>query len=163
MAAVKPHRLGAGAAEEQQERRTKRCRWQASSRSAVGTGAGLQHAQATGVSLAATKRPVAARMEAHESRPPGELLTLLLTPLLTPSGFPVQQPSRSRALLAIDRKSSKQPVVCSNHTGGVLKKQAIARVLAPEGLVRDHGGENPRGDRFGFCRLEQKPAGSGQH
>jgi hypothetical protein len=155
VAAVKPHRLGAGAAEEQQERRTKRCRWQASSRSAVGTGAGLQHAQATGVSLAATTRPVAARMEAHESRPPGKLLT--------PSGFPVQQPSRSRALLAIDRKSSKQPVVCSNHTGGVLKKQAIARVLAPEGLVRDHGGENPRGDRFGFCRLEQKPAGSGQH
>ena len=133
VAAVKPHRLGAGAAEEQQERRTKRCKWQASSRSAVGTGAGLQHAQATGVSLAATKRPVAARLEAHESRPPGELLTLLLTP----GGFPVQQPSRSKALLAIDRKSSKQPVVCSNHTGGVLKKQAIARVLAPEGLVRD--------------------------
>jgi hypothetical protein len=30
---------------------------------------GFQLAQATGVSLAATKRPVAARMEAHASRP----------------------------------------------------------------------------------------------
>ena len=113
VAAVKPRRPGASATEEQQERTTKRCRCQASSRSAVGTGGGFQLAQATGVSLAATKRPEAARMEAHASRSPGELLTLLLTP----GGFPVQQPSRSRALLAIDRKSSQQPVVCSNHPG----------------------------------------------
>jgi len=44
--------------------------------------AGFQLAQATGVSLAATKLPAATRMEAHESSPPGELLTLLLTPAL---------------------------------------------------------------------------------
>ena len=69
VAAVKPRRPGASAAEEQQERPTKRCRCQASSRSAVGTGAGFQLAQAPGVTLAATKRPVAARMEAHASRP----------------------------------------------------------------------------------------------
>jgi hypothetical protein len=75
VAAVKPRRPGAGAAEAPQERTTRRCRCQASSRSAVGTGGGFQLAQATGASLAVTKRPAAARMEAHASRPPGELLT----------------------------------------------------------------------------------------
>jgi len=115
--AFKPSHPGAGAAEQHQELTTRRCRCQASSRSAVGVGAGvgLQLAQATGVTLAATKRPAAARMEAHEGRPRGELRTLLLT-----SGeFPVQQPSGSRLLLVFDRKSSRQPVVCSNHTGSV--------------------------------------------
>jgi len=71
VADVKPRRPGASAAEEQQERTTKRCRCHASSRSAVGNGGGFQLAQVPGVSLAATKRPVAARMEAHASRPLG--------------------------------------------------------------------------------------------
>jgi hypothetical protein len=41
VAAVKPRRPGASAAKEQQEPTTKRCRCQASSRSAVGTGGGV--------------------------------------------------------------------------------------------------------------------------
>jgi hypothetical protein len=63
----------------------------------------------------------------------GELLTLLLTP----GDFGANKPGLSKGLRASDRKSSKQPVLCSNHPGGVLKKQAIAKVLALEGLVRD--------------------------
>ena len=46
----------------------------------------------------------------------GELLTLLLTP----GDFGVDEPSQGSGLRANDRKSSKQPVVCSNHTGGVF-------------------------------------------
>jgi len=57
-----------------------------------------------------------------QSGPKSGKLHLLL---FTPAEFVLQEPSGDMALLANNRKPSKQPTECSNHSGGVIKSTAI--------------------------------------
>ena len=59
--------------------------------------------------------PTAPETKAQQGAKSGELLTLLLTP----GDFADYKPSQGKGLQTNDRKSSKQPVVGSNPTGGV--------------------------------------------
>jgi hypothetical protein len=95
-----------------------------------------------GVARAATKRPTAARTKVRGGLVPSELLTLLLTP----GEFPAREPSCSWAFQANDRKSSKQPLVCLNHTGGVARNRSHAGIWLSQGK-QSQGRARPRSSR----------------
>ena len=95
-----------------------------------------------GVARAATTRPTAARTKVRGGLVPSKLLTLLLTP----GEFPAREPSCSLAFQANDRKSTKQPVVCSNHTGGVAINRSHAGVWLSQGK-QSQGRARPRSSR----------------
>ena len=56
----------------------------------------------------------------------------LLTLLLTPGRFRANKPSQDMGLRVNDRKSSKQPVVGSNQTGGVSSRTKADAAAGPQ-------------------------------